>query len=240
MYLSLPSVLAVKMQDRKSPRQDTLNSALKKLQNLQLGLEQVRRVAVERKGVVHIEVHEADKQRFFVYETNELHELQAENDPKIPFLEKLRESDFAVTHTIISYRPGRRIVLGPVSAGIGNIIKAYKRHHAVKAAEKYAIALSTCEPGGFDIPELVLTDTDKDYLIIAHRAGQAPDVTARAVSTWAGIGFCLQHFQRSLVTDGLHEFMPAEELAVLDECARRFSLCMPALPRHWRLPPPWW
>ena len=222
------------MQDRSQPRQDTLNSALTKLQTLQLNLEQVRRVAVERKGVVHIEVHEAGKQRFFVYETNELHEIQAENDPKIPFLKKVREPDFAADHEIISYRPGRRIVLGPVSTGTGNILKAYKKHHAATAAAKYAIALSTCEPGGFDIPELMLTDTDNDYLLIAKRTGQAPGITANTVSIWTDIGFCLQRFQRSLVTDGLHEFMPAEELVVLDERARRFLLCMPALPRHWQ------
>ena len=63
-----------------SGHHNLLHIAFAKLQDRQLALEQVRRVAVERQGAIHIEVHEAGTQRFFVYEANELRELQPESD----------------------------------------------------------------------------------------------------------------------------------------------------------------
>ena len=109
-------------------QQNTLHAALAKLQSRGLDQRQVRRVAVERKGALHIEVHEATQQRFFTYQSNELTELQPVNDLKIPLIAKLHEYDFEAQHTIISYRPGRRIVLGPRSGEFGDIVKGYKKH----------------------------------------------------------------------------------------------------------------
>jgi len=227
-------VIVQKHTGQVSPLHNTLQLAFEKLQERQLAVQQVRRVAVERQGAIHIEIHEDGKHRFFVYEANELCELQPENDSKIPLVSKLDEDGFAAEHSIISYRPGRRIVLGPASGERGNIIKGYKKHHAAQAAGKYAIALSACEQGGFDVPDLLRNDTDKDCLIMVKRPGQPPDLAADAVADWAGIGACLQRFQQSLATDGLQEFSCRDELEVLDERARRFLLCMPALPAHWQ------
>lgn len=217
-----------------SGQRNTLQMAFVKLQDQQLAIEQVRRVAVDRQGVIHIEVNEAGKHRFFVHKANELRELQPENDPKIPLLAKLHEVGFAADHNIISYRPGRRIVLGPADGEHGNIVKAYKKHHAAQAAERYAIALSACESGGFDVPELLRYETDKDCLVMAKRSGRAPVVAAATVGLWADIGSCLRRFQQFLLTDGLRKFSDRDELDVLDERARRFLLCMPHLPERWQ------
>jgi len=207
--------------------------ALLKLQTLNLNSGQVRRVAVASQGTLHIEINESEKPRFFVYEANELSELQPENDSKIPLAAKLNELDFAADHAIVSYRPGRRIVLGPVHEDRGVIIKAYKKHKAAQAAKNYAITLSSCEHGGFDIPELLQYETQGGYLVMTKRMGQAPVIAADAVATWGAIGSCLQRFQRAQGIDGLQEFSCRDELIVLDERARRFSLCMPGLPENW-------
>ena len=219
---------------QESLQQTTLHAALTKLQSRGLDQRQVRRVAVERKGTLHFEVHEAGKQRFFVYQSNELRELQPVNDLKIPLVAKLHECDFEAQHTIISYRPGRRIVLGPRSGEFGDIVKGYKKHKAAQAAEKYAIALSACEHDGFDVPELLQIDTDNDCLVMAKQVGQAPEIKAGADYIWTGIGSHLQLFQRSPASGGLPEFSYLDELAVLDERERRFILCMPALPGRWQ------
>ena len=211
-----------------------LQIAFAKLQDRRLSLEQVRRVAVERQGAIHIEVHDAGRQRFFVFETNELRELQPADDPKIPLVSELHPDGFAADHVIISYRPGRRIVLGPASGSDGNIIKAYKKRRAVQAAERYAVALSACEQGGFDVPELLQYEPGMDCLVMAKRLGQAPAIAADAATVWMGIGTCLRRFQQSRVTDGLQEFSYRDELDVLDERARRFLLCLPTLPVRWQ------
>ena len=220
----------------KQPRgqNNPLKMAFTKLQERQLTLGQVRRVAVERQGAIHIEVHEAGRQRFFVFEANELCELQPQNDPKIPLVSELHPDGFAADHVIISYRPGRRIVLGPASGSDGNIIKAYKKSRAAQAAERYAVALSACEQGGFDVPELLQYEPGMDCLIMAKRLGQAPAITTDAAAVWMGIGTCLRRFQQSRVTDGLQEFSYRDELDVLDERARRLLLCLPTLPVRWQ------
>jgi len=220
--------------EQKSGQPSVLRQALAKLQGLQLDNEQVKRVAVGRQGVLHIEVHEADAQRFFVYEANGLRELQPENDPKIPLLAKLREDDFAAEHTLISYRPGRRIVLGPVRGRHDTIVKGYRKHQAALPAEKYTCAASACQQGGFDVPELLQYQPDRDCLVIAKRAGLSPGFAADAVGSWSLIGSCLRRFQQFETPDGLQAFNIQDELAVLDERARRFKLVMPALPRHWQ------
>ena len=208
-------------------RQRTYHAALAQLAGLKLDLKQVRRVAVERNGVLHIEVHEAGKRRYFVFELNELRELHAGTDLKIPFIAKLPGFD---DQAIISYRPGRRIVLGPAS---GNIVKAYKKRRAVQAAVNHAIARSACEQGGYDVPRLLQVETDNDYLCMSRLVGQTPEIAAGATAVWAVIGSRLRRFQRFSGTDGLDEFSHVEELAVLNERARRFLLCMPVLPGHW-------
>ena len=73
----------------------SLQMALVKLRDLHLTMQQVRRVAIERQGEIYIEVHEAGRQRFFIFEANRLRELQPENDRKIPFLVNWSESYFS-------------------------------------------------------------------------------------------------------------------------------------------------
>jgi len=236
------------VQTRQEPQegqQNTLQLALAKLQDRKLTREQVRRVAVERSGILHIEVHEAGLQRFFVYEANELQELWPQQDSKIPLATILAEDEFAARHTIISYRPGRRIVLGPAAGEQGHIIKGFRKRHAAHAAELYATATSVCEQTGFNVPELLEYVKERDCLVMAMRPGRPPGIDEGTAEVWNRIGSYLRQFQQSgpqfdqepgqqlEATAGLQEFTHLDELTVLDERARRFLLCMPVLPGQW-------
>lgn len=212
----------------------SLQSAFDMLADRQVSKKQIRRVAVERQGEIHLEVHQAGKHRFFVYEANKLRELQLEDDSKVPLVSALKNGQFASGYKIISYRPGRRIVLGPTGKAARNIIKGYKKRRAAQAAESYAIAASACESGGFDVPELLEFETGKDYLVMALRPGQSPQINADTAAVWTTIGCHLRSFQQSQAAHGLPEFNHQDEFAVLDERARRFQLCMPALPDKWQ------
>jgi hypothetical protein len=212
----------------------TLATALLELQALKLGKEQVRRVAVASQGTLHLEIHKGNSQRFFIFEDNALSELLVENDKKIPLIATLRGSNSITDDTLISYRPGRRLVLGSVGDRQDSILKAYKKHKSLPAAKNYAIAQSACDQGGFNIPELLQYETKTDCLVMAKQAGDTPVISSDAVAVWAGIGTCLQRFQSSCSSSGLEEFSSRDELLVLDERARRFLLCMPALPEAWQ------
>lgn len=207
--------------------------ALLELHDLQLSARQIRRVAVTSQGSLHIEVAGGEKHRFFVYGDTGLTELRVEEDAKIPLVAKLSEVDFLAGHSVISYRPGRRIVIAPLSDDPAIIYKGYKRHHATQAAKNYASALSASELGGFDIPELLRYETRGDYLVMARRIGHPPVIGTGAVDSWAEIGACLQRFQRANGRDLSRTFSAGDELKVLDERARRFLMCMPSLPEGW-------
>jgi len=216
-------------------QENTLATALLELQALNLSAEQVRRVAVASQGTLHFEVHQGKEQRFFVFEKNKLSELLVEDETNIPLVSQICKSGSITNDTIISYRPGRRLVLRQVSDKHGSILKAYKKHKSLQAAKNYAIAQSACEQGGFDIPELLQYETKSDYLVMAKRVGKAPIIASDAVAIWAGIGSCLQRFQLSPGPNDLEEFSCHDELQVLDERAKRFLLCMPELPEGWQL-----
>lgn len=222
---------------RQARPQNSLQLALAKLQDHQLTREQVRRVAVERSGSLHIEVHEARLQRYFVYQANELQELWPDKDSRIPLASKLADEKFAAGHAVISYRPGRRIVLGPATGKQGHIVKGFRKRHAARAAELYAIATSVCEQTGFDVPELLQYVKESDCLVMAMRPGRPPGIDEATAEAWKNIGLYLRRFQQSSqnseTSTGLQEFDHLDELAVLDERARRFLLCMPALPEQW-------
>jgi hypothetical protein len=215
-------------------QKNTLAKALLKLQALHMGNEQVRRVAVMSQGTLHLEVHAGEKQRFFVFEQNELSELLPEKDRKIPLVSSLLNSGPINDDTIISYRPGRRLVLRQVGIKKGSILKAYKKNKSLRAAKNYAIAQSACEQGGFDIPDLLQYETRSDCLVMAERVGHAPVISSKAVATWAGIGSHLRRFQSSRGPNDLVGFSCRDELHVLDERARRFLFCQPALPAAWQ------
>lgn len=212
---------------------EVLQLAFRKLKNVNLGVDLVRRVAIERAGAIHIEVHQADKQRFFLYDDNQFQELQVGQDAKIPLVKNLKDRGFASAHTIISYRPGRRIVLDCTGGTQAGIIKAYKKRKTALAAEKYKLVQAACASGGFDIPDLIQTNTNDEYLLIEKRVGCAPVIDTDAVETWSQIGACLRRFQQSGIGDDLQAFNHLEELEVLNERARRLLLCTPALPNGW-------
>ena len=218
-------------------QQNKLQMALDELKARKLTMEQVRRVAVERTGDIHIEVHEAGLQRFFVYKAGELQELWPQEDSKIPLALKLANDKFAGGHMIISYRPGRRIVLGPMAGEQGHIIKGFRKRRAAHAAGLYATAISVCEQTGFDIPGLLQYIRKDDCLVMARRSGQPPELDDGSVETWSEIGSSLRQFQNTSrlpeLTVGLPDFGHLDELAVLDERARRLLLCVPDLPGRW-------
>ena len=212
---------------------DALQLAFEKLQDKHLSREQIRRVSIERSGDIHIETYDADKSRFFIFAGNALREFQPKNDLKVPLANKLFGEEFATHHQVISYRPGRRIVIESVGKESAYIIKGYKKHRSAEAAKRYTIAASICESSGFDVPKLLQYETDQDCLVMSKRQGQTPGITESAAKVWRGIGISLKRFQQSPLTGELPTFSFNNELDVLRERARRFLLCKSTLPSNW-------
>ena len=212
----------------------SLQLALASLQERNLTGTRLKRVEVERDGTLHVEADGSGLPRWFSYEGRTLQELWPHDDKKIPLLARGFVNDSALGQVVISYRPGRRIVLGLTNSDGERIVKGYKRQKCKEAAGCHAIALSACQAGGFKVPRLVEYAEEADFLVMAKQAGSSPETTIESKRVWAEIGSCLRQFQLSCIDDALPEFSSRDELAVLDERARRFLLCAPRLPASWR------
>ena len=212
----------------------SLQLALASLEERNLSETHLKRIAVERDGTLHVEADGSGLPRWFSYEGSTLQELWPHDDKSIPLLAKGFVSDSALGQVVISYRPGRRIVLGLADSGGERIVKGYKRQKCQQAAGCHAIAVSACQGGGFKVPRLVEYAEDADYLVMTRQAGSSPETTIESKHIWAEIGSHLRQFQLSCGEDSLLEFSSRDELEVLDERARRFLLCAPRLPANWQ------
>lgn len=215
-------------------RQGALMLALAGLQQQQLSPGHLSRVAVERDGTLHIEAETASSQRWFRYSTT-LKELRPRDEKKIPLLQKLCENSEGPRTAVLSYRPGRRVVLGMAGMQHLSIVKGYKRRGSERAASCHEIAAAACGRGGFLVPRLLEHRAEDESLVMARHRGASPGIGYESVKVWAAIGTRLRSFQSACVTEPLQEFDAQDELAILDEQARRFLLCMPALPENWQM-----
>ena len=200
--------------------------------------EQVMRVAVGREGDIQFETDENGNQRWFDFHHGEISELHPARDKKVRLCRVLSDENLAGELAVISYRPGRRIVLCAPSgcAGIesGYIKKGFRKNKGKQAADRYAIAVSANVHGGFEVPKLLDYDEANDCLVITRTEGVSPGTTEQDIGTWTRIGSGLAHFQKFKPGFDLSIFSWREELAVLDERARRFILVMTALPDEWQ------
>ena len=111
----------------------SLQLALASLEERNLSETHLKRIAVERDGTLHVEADGSGLPRWFSYEGSTLQELWPHDDKSIPLLAKGFVSDSALGQVVISYRPGRRIVLGLADSGGERIVKGYKRQKCQQA-----------------------------------------------------------------------------------------------------------
>lgn len=218
-----------------APVPGALMLALAGLQQRQLSPAQLSRVAVDRSGALLMEAESAGAQRWFRFSNTTLEELRPLDDRKVPLLDSRRENMAGPRACLLSYRPGRRIVLGPAGTRRPCIIKGYKRRGSEHAASCHEIAVSACGKGTFAVPRLLRHSAEDESLVMARHSGSTPGIGPESAATWTAIGFCLRRFQSTRAAEYLEVFDAFDELAVLDEQARRYLMCIPVLPENWQM-----
>jgi hypothetical protein len=216
-------------------RQSALLLALAGLRQQQLSPGQLSRVTVDRDGALHIEAEAAGLQRWFRFNDTTLAELRPRDDRRILLLKNRHENNAGAETSLLSYRPGRRVVLGLAGARRHSIVKGYRRRGSEHAANCHEIALAACGEGGFVVPRLLEHSEEDESLVMARQCGSNPGIGSESAGVWVAIGLCLRRFQKAGVTEYLPKFGAADELRVLDEQARRFLLCIPVLPENWQM-----
>ena len=211
-----------------------LHAALNQLERWKIGAHQLSRVSVDSDGTLQLEAEGADSVEWFCYARGKLRRADPRHDRKIPLLISRLGHALPNSMRFISYRPGRRVVLASTGSGDQSIIKGFRKGRGSSAVKHHQIAMTACEKGIFRVPNLLYRDTGHDFVAMERQAGSAPAIAAENTSTWASIGAGLRSFQDSCDRTGLKLFSVVEELAVLDELARRFRLCALKLPPAWQ------
>ena len=210
-----------------------LQAALAKLDELAMKRDQIVRVAVDKRGDIFFELEVDQQKQFWAFMGDELLELKPENDSRVPLASLFRDTGLGENCEILSYRPGSRIVLGPAPGQQGDIYKGYRKNRSEQARLKYQLAIPACRHADFDTPEPVAAKTEHECIRMARRHGQTPEISKSATLLWRDIGWRLRRFQDHALPRTLPVFDHADELAVLDERARRFRSFVAELPEPW-------
>ncbi len=212
----------------------TLHAALAQLERWKLSPQQLSRVSLEADGTLQLEAQAAGSLSWFRYAGGKLHRARPQDDKKIPLLNCRLRRNSPGGMSVISYRPGRRVVLSSTGFGDGSIVKGFRKGRGSSALRRHEIAMDACANGVFSVPGLLDRGAGQDFIAMERYAGSTPVIAEENGSTWGSIGAGLRNFQDSCDCTELKAFGVAEELAVLDELARRFRLCAIELPRSWQ------
>ncbi|MDX1735520.1 MAG: hypothetical protein R3228_14190 [Halioglobus sp.] len=210
------------------------HDALHELRRWQLQADQLSRVSVDAHGTLQFEAETAGPLRWFAYTGGALRRVRPQDDRRIPLLDRESGRVAPFSLEVVSYRPGRRIVLTPADRSDAVVFKGYRKGRGATAVRNHEMAIRACKGGGFEVPSLVDYTEERDVLAMARRPGVSPPVSVGNAPVWQAIGAGLRNFQESCEYTGLDTFTCRDELEVLDELARRFELCDLQLPSSWQ------
>lgn len=209
------------------------HGALHQLDQWQLAPQQLTRVSLDSDGTLWLEADAAAPKRWLTYTEGTLRSVSPEQDRKIPSLYEKSVRAAPWSHGVVSYRPGRRIVLAHETGSDDVILKGYRKRRGLIAAGNQQLAHKACSSEGFGVPPIIDYNEELELITMARRPGRSPPVSAGCSAVWRSIGEGVRSFQESCESTGLETFTCLDELEVLDELARRFNLCGLDLPSSW-------
>lgn len=195
--------------------------------------EALSRVEAGRDGRLVLTARARPAPRWFAWKGDALRELLPGQDASLPLaaaLEGLAASEGA---EILSWRPGRRIVVRVAGAEGPRVVKGFRRRRMEPSLLRHAHARRLGGPDSFLVPECS-PFTAPESLVMGLLEGRNPPLGPGAAPAFADLGARLRRLQAG-PTDGLesrHD-RPAE-LGVLDRLAARTQPWVQSLPAGWR------
>lgn len=191
----------------------------------------IQRIDVEHNAVVHVTLQGDDEDRWFRYDER-LVELFATTDDRLPLSGCAADGEQAAGR-VLSYRPGRRLVIRGDRNGEAAVLKGYRRRRSHSAARAHRAALRA-NSDAFRLPALLEHREPSSCLVFELLAGQPMHATVAAADHFFAAGALLRLMQASDAGEGLPHFTVKDELEVLDRWAHRASLVGCAIPDGWR------
>ncbi len=192
----------------------------------------VERVEAGADGVLFLTVEGDPQGRWFRFHDGTLEELDPWADERIPLCTALSGSTRGRLR-ILSWRPGRRIVLRDDDGGERTALKGYRRKRGEGARARLASLYGMSEdPAAFLTPRVMEWQPDIATIRMEWIDGARVGVSRACAGFYHRVGSGLRKMQAELSTQGLGVHGSAEELAVLERLASR-TIEVTQLPLHW-------
>ena len=211
-------------------RLDRALAALDRAMGWSTEARELERVEVGRDGTLFLTARAEAGARWFAFAEEQLQELLPREDARVP----LCKSEASAGNGIVSWRPGRRICLSGIWKGEACYLKGYRRKRSERAARNHERVASACwRAGTFAVPGVLQHDRGSDALTLSAVPGTPLSVKATRSPAFFRVGRAIGMLQRDVEIEGLEHHGTEQELAVLEDLARRVEPTLGGLPEGW-------
>lgn len=207
-----------------------LASMLRDLELAFPDLDEVVRVDVEDGGGLGLTATGAGTTRWFTHGERGLVECFPARDARLPLAAWLQTNR---EWRVLSYRPGRRVVVRANQGDETRVFKGHKKSRSARAAAHQRIAEGAMDHGAFRVPHLLRRDGEHEALVFEFLAGDEVALGKESASAYARLGQQLALFQKERAAAELEVFDVRAELDVLERWKRKVVLALGALPEGW-------
>ncbi len=212
---------------------DRLAVAADELVQVCSDLQEIVRVDADDEGVLTLTAVCASSTRWFTYDDRGLIERFPERDAKLPLAARLQTEN---GWRVLSYRPGRRLVV-LVTRGERhertNVFKGHRKLRSARAAVSQGVAEGAMRRGAFRVPRLLGHDGLHEALIFEFLAGREVELGPESVPLYARLGAKLAVFQGDENARDIGVFAWRDELEVLERWKKKVLEATGTLPHGW-------
>lgn len=187
--------------------------------------KRVRRVELHRDGGLVLTLEEPGTHQWFLFQDGDLSEITPDSDSRLPLCQQRADEIAAGALEVLSWRPGRRIVLSD-RTGRPRVLKGYRRGRSLAAAERHSRAESALGVNSvIRTAHLEYHDADAECLTFEFVEGHPVRIDSADAETFRAVGRGLANLREGLDGADLGSFSATDELEVLDTLhSRRLEL----------------
>lgn len=190
--------------------------------------QHVRRTEAREDGALIVTVERDSEVACFEWRGERLRELALANDDLLPAAAAIDAARARGTAELLSWRPGRRAVAVIAARDAGQVVKAWKRGRARKAARLHELVRSSLDRDGFAVPRIQRVDDAMDT--VTYEVARGSELELDDVAACARIGRSLAQFQRRVPVESLPSHGRSEEFEQLRAASRRYLAAVGSLP----------
>lgn len=204
--------------------------AVQELEQLWPALTEIVRVDADEDGELMLTATDGSLTRWFTHDDRGLIERFPERDARLPLAALLRAQG---GWRVLSYRPGRRVVVLLARDGRTNVLKGHKKSRSARAAVSQGVAEGAMRRGAFRVPHLLQHDGAHEALVFEHLAASEVELGTESAPLYGRLGRQLAVFQGDASAADLRVFGPRDELDVLARWRSKVESTAGELPPGW-------